>query len=413
MATAYVKLGPIGDAFSSTELGLYLLPGTASEIDDSILSNRLVNFILTGFLVRITKLEYDNIKLLNQIAVNIPGNTVPVSQPNILEPVEDGVPTPPNNSIGKRYLVVGAVPGIFLSRKDYIAQSDGLDWVYTTPTNGMILPVYSWGITVHYTGVYPSGSWDTPANLLAQALAGTVEDITQNTNAYTDAAVKAEALIRAAADVSLQNQINNLPLPVPPANKAIAIAVTDAGNYYIGGNVETILQEIGVDVKNLNIEDENLQTQINNIIDLGGTYKFLWGDVDPEPYNGNEGYTWLNTISGVLFQKIADVSGGESTWTSIYTFLPKRYIQDIPAGTLLTSLPIVFDMTSPILALFGNNIKVKIFEKISTGRYKPRTDVYYEVYWDDDIQTNLLHIDVTPDTDGTSTLDNLQVVISK
>lgn len=344
MAITYIKLGPIGDAFASKELGLYLNLNNASEIDVSILNNRLVNFTLTGFLVEISKLEYDNIKLKNQLTSNIPLNSVPIGQPNILEPVESIVGIPPENTLNIRYLVGVASPGIFLSKKDYIAQSDGIDWVYTKPLNGMILPVYDIGISVHYTGTYPSGHWDIPQDVLD----GLGDQTVTGDNTDWDAlnlALQQEIKDRISGDKILQGEIDALIKATPTKVKASDVSITDTSNYYESTNVEGALKEIGGRFVTDEIIINQLQTALDSINSTGIAFQFLFGTVIPDDIDGNLNNVYLDSSALKLYKKIG-TTDEDAHWTEIADFNTGGSSVDpenigIPAGS---TWPIFLDI---------------------------------------------------------------------
>jgi hypothetical protein len=160
MAVTYIKLGPIGDIFSSEELGIFLTKTNAVEVNDDLTYTRLKAFFLTGFLVRITKVEYDNVKLNGSVARNIPLVMVDISPTPTPEPVESILQSPPANPIrNKRYLIWDKPTGSWETYENCIAWFTGSDWSFIIPTNGMSLPVYSLGLSAKYTGTYPSGVW--------------------------------------------------------------------------------------------------------------------------------------------------------------------------------------------------------------------------------------------------------------
>lgn len=407
----YIKLGPIGDAFASTELGLYLNPNNASEIDKSILNNRLYEFSLTGFIVEISKLEYDNIKLLNQTTTNIPLNSVPVGQPNILEPVEDVVNQAPSASTGKRYLVIDPLPGTFISKKDYIAVSDGIDWNYIKPENGMILPVYAWGISVHYTGTYPSGSWDIPADRLAELNGGAEvsDDVAGLIQQFTDL-LNQEIAARKSADTYLQSEIDGIGTASPFSGKASDVLVEDSAGLITANNVEAALKEL---ILKINTNAQSI-TSINNvlttILTTGMAFEFLYGSGAPAGGLGNLNYTYIDVDSKLLYKKIG-TTNADAVWNVIFDFgdaiVPKVIFA--PAGTPLTDL--VYDWTDIQYSKFGSQPTIIIREKISDFVFKPRNDIYYELSYDDALQTNLLTLTIIPDSDGTNTIDNLQITL--
>lgn len=160
MSVTYIKLGPLGDAFTSKELGIFLTPGAVYEINDDLVSTRLKSFFLTGFLVRITQVEYDNLKLNNSNARNIPLVTIDLAETSYQEPVETVLNVPPVNPIkNRRYLIWDKPLGSWETYENCIAWFTGIEWNFIIPTKGMTVPIYSLGISAKYTGTYPSGKW--------------------------------------------------------------------------------------------------------------------------------------------------------------------------------------------------------------------------------------------------------------
>lgn len=310
--TKYIKLGPIGDLFNSSELGLSLSAGNAAEVDETLLSGRLVNFIRTGFVVEISKVEYDNIKLVNNKARNIPLVSIPVTQTPIVDPIESVENLPPNLIPNKRYLVGGNINGPWNGFKDYITYFDGTTWQYIKPLDGMILPVWSLGISLHYKGTYPSGAWDIPASVLSGI---TINDGNLTAEDYALSLVEAEAALRAGADQALQEQIDaftTISLPIP----AGSVNIADPGNYYTGTNVELALQEIGASIKAIKLNYANLQTLVNSLqtkvnalISTSGN-KIYFSIDDPTSVDGNMGDVWINQTTTGFWYKT-----GVSTWT--------------------------------------------------------------------------------------------------
>jgi hypothetical protein len=160
MATIYIKLGPNGDSFNSEELGIFLDKGNAAEVSEDLIRSRLGIFFRTEFLVQITKIEYENIKLNSLNARNIPLINVNLSQSNTYEPVESFSSIPPDTLLNDRRYIIGTnATGVWAGHDGKIAFFDGNQWVYKLPENGMSIPVYSLGISAIYSGAYPLGSW--------------------------------------------------------------------------------------------------------------------------------------------------------------------------------------------------------------------------------------------------------------
>jgi hypothetical protein len=356
MAAINIKLGPIGDAFSSAELGLYLVPGNAAEIDDSIVNSRLINFSLTGFIVQITSLEYNNIKLLNSFTTNVPLNAVPTGQPLFLEPVESIVGTPPDNSVGKRYLVGLLAPGVFMGYKDYIAQSTGISWNYTKPLNGMSLPVYDLGISVKYTGTYPSGSWSIPNTVLTNLTAGIPTTVNDD--------LATEVAARLAADLVLQKEIDtlkNTPISISGPTDAAHITIADAGNFYHANQVEAALQEIGVKFGLDEAAVGILAANLNTAIALGLGFQFFYGVIDPDVSIGNWKDLYINTVSNTIWQKLG-TSDLDAEWVGIYTFpIPTPIIPGISIPFTSTTTPGFSDWQTDYAPVYSNNAIIKIW----------------------------------------------------
>lgn len=160
MATIYVKLGSEGNIFQSQELGMFLDKDNALEIDQSLVSTRLESFFKSGFLVKISKVEYDIIKLKNSNARNIPLVTVGLTSKPTWEPVESVSNIPPTNPIrNKRYLVWDKPTDSWENYANCIAWFTGTSWEFIEPINGLILPIYELGVAAVYLGTYPSGIW--------------------------------------------------------------------------------------------------------------------------------------------------------------------------------------------------------------------------------------------------------------
>lgn len=412
MATiTYIKLGPIGDAFASKELGLYLNSNNASEIDKSILNTRLSSFLLTGFVVEISKLEYDNIKLLYSITTNIPLNNPPVGQPYILEPVEDIVSTPLANIIGKRYLIINPTPGTFLGFKDHIAVSDGIGWNYTKPENGFILPVYKSGISVHYTGTYPSGSWDIPDDITTALAGGTSTGTNSDTILYFTDLLNTEAQQRKDADKALQDQINALPSSTPFSGKAADVTVQDTANLIAANNVENALKELVLKINTNTISISGILTTLTSILASGVGFQFLYGTVSPTDADGSWNCIYLDTAHAILYKK-EGVTADVSAWVEIYRFTISPKVDFWDTGTLITDM--VIDFTVVPYNTLGTQPTIILREGIGGFKWKPRTDIYYELTYDDADYTNLLSLKLVPDgdTDGKTT-EPIQLILKK
>ena len=157
--TKYIKLG-LGKSFIDTKINLILTPQIAGEVHSSLILNMLSSFFLTGFLVEISKVEYDDFKLRNQNATNIPLTYKEVGTNYNFNALENILSTPPNNPpLNSSYLIDINATKEWTGRKDFIATWDGAQWEYLKPGDGMYAPIYFWGTAAQYTGHYPSGSW--------------------------------------------------------------------------------------------------------------------------------------------------------------------------------------------------------------------------------------------------------------
>lgn len=305
---AYIKLGPKGDYFASARLGLYLSGANASYIDDSILYGVLRNFLLTGFFVLIEKHEFDNIKIDRRELRNIPLQYVGVNQPTIIEPILDIKSEPPNlASTGDRYLVWSNPTGEWAGYKGYIAEFDGSSWIFHTPKNGWTIPVYNLGISIHYSGTYPSGTWDitdneiTQLHVIVQTPEPGTEPIDENwaTRTWVLQQILLETTTRIAADNYLLTLINNLTQNTNYP-KAFQVEIADEGDYFEGTNVELALQELGSDLKGVNQNLTQLTQLYNNLNTIvqqlisnnnqNGTLALMYLDTDIVAYGHGLGY---------------------------------------------------------------------------------------------------------------------------
>lgn len=272
MAITYIKLGPIGDAFNSDELGIYLDKNNSTEIESSILRNRLKSFYLTGFLVEISKVEHDNINLKYNSARNIPLQIIPVTPTPTLEPVEAVLKTPPALiSPGNRFLVERGATGAWEGYDDYIATFNGSVWQFTKPMHRYTLPIYNWGVSTKYSGVYPSGRWDySDLQDLINLGTGTIGEGTGTPNPGDDNYALSLFIIERDARIKRDDELyalikNIMDNPISSI-KAIAVSIQDSGGYWNGNNVEIALQEVGERVK---AQDTKILELIQMIQELG------------------------------------------------------------------------------------------------------------------------------------------------
>lgn len=294
---AYIKLGPTGTYFGSTKLGIFLTKENASYVNDSVLESTLANFLLTGFIVRISKHEFDNIKVDKAQLTNIPLQFVGVNQPKTIEPVLDvTAELPLNPATGDRYIVWHNATGPWLGRKDYIAEFNGSTWDFTEPQNGWIVPVYQLGTSTNYIGTYPSGRWslDDGSIIELQRIINTNLDGDEGqTNPDEDWATKTwvnnqlgiETQNRIAQDNYIIGLINQLSqnIAIPPASQ---ITITDAANYYTGTNVEAALQEIGLRLLNQGHSIDTIETNLTNLTNLVNTLLETQSGTSIHIYNG-------------------------------------------------------------------------------------------------------------------------------
>lgn len=287
---SYIKLGPIGDYFGSSRLGLYLTPGNAAQIDDGILYSTLSKFLLTGFFVLIDKHEFENIKIDRRAIRGIPLQFVGVNQPTIIEPVIDYLNSPPADAtIGDRYIIGNNPTGVWSNLRGMVVQFTGNDsdnpWQQIRPKEGNIIPIYNLGISTTYTGTYPSGSWnltDRRINELKVSFNEILEsdsedDIPWATRAWVTQQINIEANNRIDGYVYLLQIIQNIQSTPQTQNKAVNVSIEDLGNYFQANNVEMALMELGSDLKTtkenlgtLTLAYQQLSNQVQQLIGSGG-----------------------------------------------------------------------------------------------------------------------------------------------
>lgn len=354
---AYIKLGPLGDYFGSSRIGLYLNEYNAAEVDDNLLHTRLKNFLLTGFIIIIDKFEYDNIKIDQRTYGNLPLQVVGVHTPLIIEPIESVLNEPPLNPIeGQRHLVWPAGTGLWSGRRDTIAEFDGDKWIFHTPKDGWTVPVYALGISMHYIGHYPSGYWDITEERIIELetiIIGPPEDPTANPNDWATRPwvldrIGDEADARAAYDQYLLGLIMAIQTTINTPN-ASQIPVEDVNNYFTGTNVELVLQELGAMMQQqgqgitlINQTIATIQQQIQNIINsLGQTQNraIVFLNTNQINFNHNVGsipiwnlYEVNNpaTVSGNAVTSTTELSGvvaqpNRLTFTNIRFTFSKNY----------------------------------------------------------------------------------------
>ena len=265
MANKYIKLGPIGDSFTDSKLGIYLSPNNAAEVDSTLLDLRLKSFISTGFLVEINKVEYDNLKLQLANTSNIPLNVLSINSTLSLDPVEAVRSDPPFATlVGQRYLVNSSATSSWAGKTDYIANWNGLQWDFIKPENGMILPVYEWGVSIHYTGTYPSGSWDIPTDAQVFISNPTTENPTPTGQEYALELFLKEQKARESADKALIALIDDF-IKEYSAPTASNIEIIDSEGLFEASTVEMALTELGRTLFNI----YSLLEQIKSFLDGG------------------------------------------------------------------------------------------------------------------------------------------------
>ena len=244
MAVKYAKLGQIGTPFNSDILGIYLSRTNAIEIDEHLVENRLKAFFLTGFLVEITKVEYENIKLNISNARNIPLLIVPLSAQYAIEPVEVILSIPPTAVYkGNRFIIHSNPQGAWEGKKDYIVEFNGVDWTFIKPTNNLEVPIYQWGVSARYVGTYPSGKWIYDEELVENIQTIIPPDLSSNNFALQ--LFEAEQRARVQGDEALLTLIQNIQNTYGDL-VAKNIAIEDVGGYYMSNNVELALAEVGI-----------------------------------------------------------------------------------------------------------------------------------------------------------------------
>lgn len=153
---AYIKLGPRAKAFNSKRYNLHLNPYNASLVYDPWLRDDLYQFLKTGYFTEISQNEFQNIKLnqnndpnINYVPKGI--NTIPV-----VEPVIDMINSTSVEFEGARYIVTNSGNAEF---DNLIIELNAGVITKTIPTDGLIVPVLSLGLSATYIGSYPSGNW--------------------------------------------------------------------------------------------------------------------------------------------------------------------------------------------------------------------------------------------------------------
>lgn len=256
MAITYFKVSNPGEIFIDSSLGVFVNYNNAFALDANLKQDfRLVRFLATGYIIEISFPEYQHLKL---ISVNDPINLDTVNSIPYYDPVEYITNTPYELPLlGSRYLVGINPTGDWAGYKDHIAQWNGSGWVFYKPRNGDALSVRSLGYNVHYSGTFPSGSWDYDASLITNAPTGqeAIDDALEQLRQL----ISAEAITRNQAIQELLILISNIQLP-EHGHTAVQISVSDQGNYFVASNVEAALQEIMIKL--------NLLTQEVNDIDL-------------------------------------------------------------------------------------------------------------------------------------------------
>lgn len=239
----YIKLGPTADKFVSKKYNINLPnQNSAAQLPEELVKGVLYPFLLSGFFVQITKLEYDNIRLDNRTFGNLPISTRGVYEEPTIEPVldlqEDSPVTTP--SIGDRYVVFPKGTGEWSGHDFRIMEYTPLaTWKPINPKNGWSVPVINKGISITYSGSYPSGRWsieipeeEETYELILPELPSEPTSINER---WVLSEINKEAEIRAEVDKLINNDINAL--------KTINQAILDSiGKINTGGS--TIITEV-------------------------------------------------------------------------------------------------------------------------------------------------------------------------
>lgn len=353
---AYIKLGNIGDYFGSTKLGIHLTPGNAQYIEDDTLYSLLQNFLYTGFFILIDKDEFDNIKIDRRSLRGIPLQFVGVNETTIVEPVIDILSEEPTSAnTGYRFIVWSNPTNSWADHRNQIATFNGVNWDFTIPKDGWIIPVYSLGISVKYSGTYPSGSWNIDNDRIAE-LKGQIQEL-ENTAPttvsnpasveYVDGLIEDEAGQRKAGDDALLQMIQNLNFP-ETVGKASSITIDDNGDYFIATNVEMALQELATD----------LRTTKQGVDQLINAYASLNQLVQQLIATGGTGTAFIT--QAILFTDVDSINyphqkGRIPIW-ALYQFTPDGNTQ-VVATTVLVSV-----MAQPYRVTF-NDIRFQFPKK--------------------------------------------------
>lgn len=285
---AYIKIGPTGDKFQSRRLNINLPnKAAAASVPEELLRGVLFNLMLTGFLIEIPQVDYDNIKIDNRTFQNVPFQSRGVYEDPIIEPVINILPEPPNNpQIGDRYLVYPIGTNAWSDAQDHIAEFTGVGWTYYKPEKGWSVPIYELGLSTTYTGTYPSGKWSLgitqqtePENVFDDDDPNNPDGVSSVELDQLRERLSQEEVTRSTNDQNLQNQINNLsnalnnlPNDGSPSGPVTAsnVGIQDIGGYFTGTNVEQALQELAQTTGGL------LTTVITVTASSGITRTILW-----------------------------------------------------------------------------------------------------------------------------------------
>lgn len=276
---AYIKLGPIGNYFGSSRLGIYLSEGNAAQVDDNLLNSTLAKFLLTGFFVTIDKHEFENIKIDRRALRGIPLQFVGVNPVTIIEPVYDYLDQPPVETSGDRFIVGPNPTGLWSGLAGMIVQWSGDDesWKVITPKDGWIIPIINLGVSTTYKGTYPSGKWDLTQKRIRQLRESfnqtnpsPTEENPNATRAWTLEQIGIETQQRIEADNELKALIQEITTDPSNATPASRVTILDEGDYFQATNVEMALQELAADLKDTDNQLSVLTTlyqQLSNQVD--------------------------------------------------------------------------------------------------------------------------------------------------
>lgn len=296
---AYIKLGPKGKYFASKEYNLYLVPGNAAIINDTILYTDLAQFMATGYLVEISVNEYQNLKLNQSNNPNTSYSPKGVNSIKVIEPALNIKNVPPGGvAIGARYIVERGAINEWSGLANSLVEWNGLSWITIKPEDGWIVPLMELGIAATYRGTYPSGVWEINYTETSQY----VDDViggnpgTNPGNIQWDqlkALIDQEVLDREEADKILTQLINQVQQGIsnPTASQ---VSLENPGNIFSGSNVQIAMEGI-----------------ISTILGQQNAYQLLYQQVqqiDAIVQNLSTGGSGGNSIIHVVFIGVSSIS---------------------------------------------------------------------------------------------------------